>query len=94
MSRKQNGPAVRLLGPQLSLGEQQAAIASLTPSELMTMTLIFEGQSNRQIGKSLGMAENSVKYLVRMVFAKLRVKSRIELVTRYWEARPKEAGEK
>lgn len=51
----------------------------LTPREIQAACLICEGKSNAEIGKALGIAENTVKKHVSNIFDKLEVKNRTSL---------------
>jgi FixJ family two-component response regulator len=57
-----------------------ARIASLTPRELEVMKLIVEGYSNREVGRILGAAENTVKIHRARVMKKMEAGSLPELV--------------
>jgi two-component system NarL family response regulator len=61
--------AQRRAAPQLSLRERQV------------LELIVKGQSNKEIGRSLGVAENTVKNHVKMVLEKLGVQDRTQAAT-------------
>jgi len=52
----------------------------LTPRELATLRLLADGKSNREIAKSLGIAERTVKTHLGDLFEKLGVTSRTEAV--------------
>ena len=51
----------------------------LTPKEIQVATLVWEGLTNREIGKVVGTSENVVKNHLRGAFDKLGVWSRLEL---------------
>ncbi len=50
----------------------------LTPQERRVLDLIVDGQTNRQIGRSLSLAEKTVKNYVTSLLAKLGVESRTQ----------------
>ena len=52
---------------------------SLTPKEVRVATLVWEGLTNREIGKILGTTEQVIKNHLRSTFDKLGVWSRLEL---------------
>lgn len=51
----------------------------LTPKEVQVATLVWEGLTNREIGKILGTTEQVIKNHLRGTFDKLGVWSRLEL---------------
>jgi DNA-binding NarL/FixJ family response regulator len=51
----------------------------LTPKEIQVATLVWEGRTNREIGKLIGTTEQVVKNHLRTTFDKLGVWSRLEL---------------
>jgi DNA-binding NarL/FixJ family response regulator len=51
----------------------------LTPKEIQIATLVWEGLTNREIGKILGTSEQVIKNHLRSIFDKLGVWSRLEL---------------
>src|SRR5688572_9516319 len=55
---------------------QRRAAPELSPRELDVLRLIIKGQSNKEIGTSLGVAENTVKNHVKMILEKLGVADR------------------
>lgn len=54
--------------------------AGLTPREDQVLGLIGLGLTNREIGRRLGIAEQTVKNTVTMVFAKLGIQRRAQAV--------------
>ncbi|AFY71908.1 regulatory protein LuxR (plasmid) [Thalassoporum mexicanum PCC 7367] len=52
----------------------------ITPRETEIATLVAQGRTNREIGKSLWITENSVKQALKRMFRKLEVSSRAEMV--------------
>jgi len=52
----------------------------LTAHELETLQLIADGFTNREIAALLGVSEDTVKARMRVVFAKLRTRSRSHAV--------------
>ena len=51
----------------------------LTPKEIQIATLVWEGLTNREIGKIVGTSEQMIKNHLRSAFDKLGVWSRLEL---------------
>lgn len=60
---------------------QRRAAPELTPRELEVLVLIVKGQSNKEIGATLSLAENTVKNHVKMILEKLRVADRTQAAT-------------
>lgn len=55
----------------------------LTPREREVWALVADGLSNLQIAERLGLSNNTVKFHVQHLFAKLGVKNRTEAALRY-----------
>jgi DNA-binding NarL/FixJ family response regulator len=51
----------------------------LTPKEIQVATLVWQGLTNREIGKLMGTSEQVIKNHLRSAFDKLGVWSRLEL---------------
>lgn len=51
----------------------------LTPKEIQIATLVWEGLTNREIGRIIGTSEQVIKNHLRNIFDKLGVWSRLEL---------------
>ena len=51
----------------------------LTPKEIQVAILVWEGLTNREIGKIIGTSEQVIKNHLRSTFDKLGVWSRLEL---------------
>jgi len=71
----------------------------LTPKEVQIATLVWQGLTNREIGKVVGTSEQVIKNHLRSTFDKLGVWSRLELAMyvashggKNWPA-PAEVGE-
>lgn len=56
------------------------ALESLTPRELQVLQLVAEGQPNKGIARTLGITENTAKFHVASLCAKLGAASRTEAV--------------
>ncbi|HYE52193.1 MAG TPA: response regulator transcription factor [Azospirillaceae bacterium] len=55
-------------------------IASLSPQQTRVLAMVAEGKLNKQIGFDLGLAEQTVKQHVSLIFRKLGVSSRTQAV--------------
>jgi DNA-binding NarL/FixJ family response regulator len=71
----------------------------LTPKEIQVATLVWQGMTNREIGKIMGTTEQVIKNHLRSTFDKLGVWSRLELAMyiaghggRNWLAEPSEVA--
>jgi DNA-binding NarL/FixJ family response regulator len=53
-------------------------LARLTPQEERILTFMAEGQTNREIGKRLRLAEKTIKNYVSVILSKLEVARRAE----------------
>lgn len=49
--------------------------------------LLFKGSSNKEVAQMLGNAEKTIKYHLTSIFKKCNVKSRWELLDRYYKAK-------
>src|SRR6185503_19751115 len=61
--------------------DQRRAAPELSPRELEVLLLIVKGNSNKEIGGRLSLAENTVKNHVKMILEKLGVADRTQAVT-------------
>jgi LuxR family maltose regulon positive regulatory protein len=59
-----------------------AALAMLTPSEGKILTLLEKGLINKEIARALDIGEQTVKWHLKNLFAKLEVASRRSAVER------------
>jgi len=71
----------------------------LTPKEIQVATLVWEGLTNREIGKIMSTSEQVIKNHLRSIFDKLGVWSRLELAMyvagrggRKWLSEPGHSG--
>lgn len=55
-----------------------ADIESLTPRERQTLAWLARGVSNKEIARTLDLAESTVKVHVQSVLRKLNIKSRVQ----------------
>jgi two-component system nitrate/nitrite response regulator NarL len=65
-------------GEARSSGELGDRIAELTPREQEILCHLAEGQSNKAIGRRLGISDGTVKLHVKAILRKLEVHSRVE----------------
>jgi two-component system NarL family response regulator len=72
----------RYISPKIAsrLAERMSR-STLTPRELDVMKLIVSGKSNKEIGDRLKIAEETVKYHVKSILAKLGVADRTQAAT-------------
>jgi DNA-binding NarL/FixJ family response regulator len=60
--------------------DERSSRPSLTDREVEVLTLAADGLTNRQIGRRLGISENTVKNHIRNILEKLHLHSRMEAV--------------
>ncbi|WP_410596611.1 response regulator transcription factor [Amycolatopsis sp. lyj-23] len=65
---------------------KRASMIALTAREHQVLRLIAEGQSNRQVARSLGISEHGVKRTVGIILAKLNCPNRTLAVVRAMES--------
>lgn len=65
--------------------------ANCTPREKEVAELVMKGLSNDEIGQRLFITEKTVKYHLTHIFKKMKVNSRLQLVTTLFSARLKKA---
>lgn len=63
--------------------DAKSGLATLSPQERKILTLIVEGQTNKEIGTQLGLAEKTVKNYLSTVFEKLHVSRRSQAAALY-----------
>ena len=69
------------LSPELSFQlAEHAGHEALTPGEVSVLRLIAEGNSNKQIGRRLGLTEDTVKNRVKSILSKLGAEDRTQAV--------------
>jgi DNA-binding NarL/FixJ family response regulator len=59
-----------------------AALPTVTPREVEVLVLVAAGKANKHIAAELGIAEDTVKTLLKDVYARLRVGNRAEAVAK------------
>ena len=64
--------------------------SALPPKEIQIATLVWEGLTNREIGRIVGTTKQVIKNHLRSTFAKLGVWSRLELAMYVAEPRREE----
>lgn len=60
----------------------------LTPRECQLVKLVAEGLSNKEIGHRMGKTEGGVKYSLKRIFAKLRIRSRAGITAWFLSSLP------
>jgi DNA-binding CsgD family transcriptional regulator len=74
---------LRRLGARVSARGRRAAFAArptpLTPSEHAVAELVSRGRSNKQVAAALFLSEKTVENTLTRVYAKLGVRSRVQL---------------
>ncbi|CAN7555590.1 response regulator transcription factor [Acidovorax sp. LjRoot129] len=73
-------PSHIALDVQTTPSPQQDGALDLTERQMQVMRLMAQGQSNKQIGRSLNLAENTVKVHVTAILRVLNVSSRAEAI--------------
>jgi DNA-binding NarL/FixJ family response regulator len=75
-------PVLHAEAQRVLLGQAQpgahSALDALTPRERSLLALLVRGRSNKEIAKSLGLTEGTVKGYLSAMFAKLGVESRTQ----------------
>lgn len=56
------------------------AVKELTPRQTEVLNLLAEGQSNKEIGRNLGMVDGTVKVHTKAIFQKFSVRNRTQAV--------------
>lgn len=69
-----------------------ASVANLTPMERQVVRLVLDGLSNKEIGTKLSRSSNTVKYHIRNVMKKVKIKSRVDLVNYVWRSNQLPSG--
>lgn len=67
--------------PAVSTGESETPREALTAREIEVLTMLAEGEGNKQIARRLGISEHTVKFHVGSILGKLNASSRTEAVT-------------
>ncbi|MGE0487503.1 MAG: LuxR C-terminal-related transcriptional regulator [Gammaproteobacteria bacterium] len=67
---------------RLVVGDEGAPPRRLGRRELEVLQMVARGCSNREIGETLGLTENTVKWNLRQSFQKLAVKRRVQAISR------------
>ena len=62
-----------------------AAAPTITPREAQILRLVAAGKANKQIAAELDVAEDTVKTLLKDVYARLRVGNRAEAVAKAYQ---------
>lgn len=78
LSRAMTGKVLNQLARRTRPVLQSRATAVLSERECEVLALVVEGLTNREIGRELGIAYNTVKNHLRSIYTKLDVKNRTE----------------
>ncbi len=70
----------RYISPEISGRVTERFLSDLTAREMEVLRLVARGLSNKEIGESLGLAENTVKVHLGNILAKLRVADRTQAI--------------
>ncbi|MGJ7461846.1 LuxR C-terminal-related transcriptional regulator [Halomonas sp. MA07-2] len=76
------GGTYRALGSQVKAQPQAEEFQALTERERAVALAVLEGQSNKEVARTLGITERTVKAHLGAVFHKLGVRDRMQLVLR------------
>jgi DNA-binding NarL/FixJ family response regulator len=60
--------------------EKELSAARLSAREQQIVKCLLEAKSNKEIARTLGLSEKTVKHYMTNLMTKLRVKSRLEVV--------------
>jgi len=72
------GTLARALQSKEAVEEPSTPLSELTPRETEILEHLAEGQSNKVIGRALGITDGTVKLHVKAILRKLKVRSRVE----------------
>lgn len=70
-----------------SSGGSNGSLSSLSQQENRVLALVAAGMTNKQVGRELGLSENTVKNYLVNVFEKLQVKRRSQAAAVYVQAK-------
>ena len=68
-------------------GENLDPVTSLTPREREVFQLLLRGMKAKEIACQLSISLSGVNYFVKRIYKKLQVKSRVELILKYYDLR-------
>ena len=63
----------------LAFANKSNLVKNLNPTEINLITLVFEGKSNKEIGKKLGKSDETIKARLATLMRRYKVRNRIEL---------------
>ena len=78
VAQELTGVLARAVRGEPGPGEGLSAFTDLTPREREILCLLVDGQSNKVIGRNLGISDGTVKLHVKAILRKLKVHSRVE----------------
>jgi DNA-binding NarL/FixJ family response regulator len=84
------GQAMELLSQVLqpsSSHSEHSPMAYLSPQESQVITLVAEGNTDKEIAASLHLSKTAVRLCLSDAFHKLQVRSRSQAVAMYWKGR-------
>ena len=68
-------------------GEANDPSAALTPREKEVFNFLLQGMKAKEIARELSISLSGVNYFVKRIYRKLQVKSKVELVIKYFNLR-------
>ncbi len=60
------------------------AVSSLTPKEMLVVYYLLEGLTNKEIGRKMGITEQTVKHHVNSILRKINKRHRIDIVLNFY----------
>ncbi len=66
---------------QMEKAVEEIALSNLSQREIEVMTLVADGESNKEIGRKLNLSEITVRNYVSNILSKLQLRNRIEIAT-------------
>ncbi len=60
------------------------AISSLTPKEMLVVYYLLEGLTNKEIGRKMGITEQTVKHHINSILKKINKRHRIDIVLNFY----------
>ncbi len=60
------------------------AVSSLTPKEMLVVYYLLEGLTNKEIGRKMGITEQTVKHHINSILKKINKRHRIDIVLNFY----------
>lgn len=60
------------------------AVSSLTPKEMLVVYYLLEGLTNKEIGRKMGITEQTVKHHINSILRKINKRNRIDIVLNFY----------